>query len=153
MAVNITWETAHTACSSKEFADKLAAGGSYPSLEACIAAAQRIWWNEVDVQGWLEAFAAHPEIGDAGKGSIGRYSIKQLYVLNGYLIVTGTMSASGSTLGRCHVTPYTACAAGLTYVAGLGTLVLEMTLDQQYLQHIKDIKNAFQQLACLVWLF
>jgi 5-hydroxyisourate hydrolase/2-oxo-4-hydroxy-4-carboxy-5-ureidoimidazoline decarboxylase len=68
MAVDITWDVAHTACSSKQFADKLAAAGSYPSLEACIAAAQRIWWNEVDVQGWLEAFAAHPEIGDAGKG-------------------------------------------------------------------------------------
>jgi hypothetical protein len=68
MAVNITWDIAHTACSSKQFAEKLAAAGSYPSLEACIAAAQRIWWNEVDVQGWLEAFAAHPEIGDAGEG-------------------------------------------------------------------------------------
>lgn len=66
MAVSITWEAAHTACASKQFADKLAAPGSYPSLEACISAAQRIWWNEVDVEGWLEAFAVHPEIGDAG---------------------------------------------------------------------------------------
>lgn len=68
MAVNVPWETAHTACSSKQFAEKLVTTGPYPSVEACIAAAQRIWWNEVSVQGWLEAFAAHPEIGDAGGG-------------------------------------------------------------------------------------
>lgn len=67
MAVAVTWEGAHTACSSRRFADLLSAPGTYPSLQACIAAAERIWWNEIGVEGWLEAFAAHPEIGDAGE--------------------------------------------------------------------------------------
>lgn len=67
MAVTITWDGAYTACSSRRFADLLSAPGSYTSVHACIAAAQRIWWNELGVEGWLESFAAHPEIGDAGE--------------------------------------------------------------------------------------
>lgn len=64
--LTLTWEAAHTACASRQFADKLAAGSPYPSVEAAIQAARRIWWQDVGVEGWLEAFAAHPEIGDAG---------------------------------------------------------------------------------------
>ncbi|KAF8072742.1 hypothetical protein HT031_000402 [Scenedesmus sp. PABB004] len=66
MAVRVSWDAAFTACACRAFADALAAPGSYPSLDAVLAAAQRIWWNDVGVAGWLEAFAAHPEIGDAG---------------------------------------------------------------------------------------
>lgn len=67
MAVGVTWDAAFTACSSKRFADLLSSPGSYPTVEDCIAAAQRVWWHEVGVVDWLEAFAAHPEIGDARK--------------------------------------------------------------------------------------
>lgn len=65
-AMQVTWDAAFTACASRQFADKLSTGSPYPSMEACIAAARRIWWQDVGVEGWLEAFAAHPEIGDAG---------------------------------------------------------------------------------------
>lgn len=64
--MQVTWDAAFTACASRQFADKLSAGSPYPSMEACIAAARHIWWQDVGVEGWLEAFAAHPEIGDAG---------------------------------------------------------------------------------------
>lgn len=29
-----------------------------------VEASRSIWWNKVDIPGWLEAFAAHPRIGD-----------------------------------------------------------------------------------------
>jgi 5-hydroxyisourate hydrolase/2-oxo-4-hydroxy-4-carboxy-5-ureidoimidazoline decarboxylase len=66
MMLTVTWEAALTACASRQFADKMSAAGPYQSMEACIGTARRIWWQEVGVEGWLEAFAAHPEIGDAG---------------------------------------------------------------------------------------
>uniref|UniRef100_A0A0D9VUT3 Uncharacterized protein n=1 Tax=Leersia perrieri TaxID=77586 RepID=A0A0D9VUT3_9ORYZ len=48
---------------SRRFAAALAAASPFPSLADALLAARRIWLNEVDVNGWLEAFAAHPAIG------------------------------------------------------------------------------------------
>ncbi|KAL2630667.1 hypothetical protein R1flu_015353 [Riccia fluitans] len=36
----------------------------FSSLDDAIDAARSIWWNQVNVLGWLEAFSAHPRIGD-----------------------------------------------------------------------------------------
>jgi 5-hydroxyisourate hydrolase/2-oxo-4-hydroxy-4-carboxy-5-ureidoimidazoline decarboxylase len=65
MPVVVTWETAFTACSSRAFADQLAKSSPYDCTEAVLTAARRIWWQAVGVTGWLEAFAAHPQIGDS----------------------------------------------------------------------------------------
>ncbi|XP_040378006.1 uric acid degradation bifunctional protein TTL isoform X2 [Oryza brachyantha] len=48
---------------SRRFAAALAAASPFASLADARLAARRIWLNEVDVNGWLEAFAAHPAIG------------------------------------------------------------------------------------------
>jgi 5-hydroxyisourate hydrolase/2-oxo-4-hydroxy-4-carboxy-5-ureidoimidazoline decarboxylase len=64
MAIVVPVEVAIAACASKRFTSLLSTSSPYPDVEQVIAAAQRIWWNEVDVTGWLEAFAAHPKIGD-----------------------------------------------------------------------------------------
>ncbi|CAM0873480.1 unnamed protein product [Alopecurus aequalis] len=48
---------------SHRFAAALAAASPFASLADSLLAARRIWLNEVDVNGWLEAFAAHPAIG------------------------------------------------------------------------------------------
>lgn len=66
MVVQVSFDAAFTACASRRFAEALSAPGSYSSLESVIEAAQRIWWSNLGVQDWLEAFAAHPVIGDAG---------------------------------------------------------------------------------------
>lgn len=63
--VTVTWDDAFVACASRRFADLVAAGSPYASLDAALSAARHIWWNEVNVAGWLEAFAAHPKLGDA----------------------------------------------------------------------------------------
>ncbi|XP_051214606.1 uric acid degradation bifunctional protein TTL isoform X1 [Lolium perenne] len=47
----------------RRFAAALAAASPFASLADALLAARRIWLNEVDVNGWLEAFAAHPAIG------------------------------------------------------------------------------------------
>jgi 5-hydroxyisourate hydrolase/2-oxo-4-hydroxy-4-carboxy-5-ureidoimidazoline decarboxylase len=83
-------DDALSCCAAAQFAQRLAGGGPYGSIEDAVAAARRIWWHEVratcraaalpssrarpprrriphlqtDVPGWLEAFAAHPRIGD-----------------------------------------------------------------------------------------
>lgn len=80
-------------CSCLHWATVLAAEGPYAHVEDAIAAARKIWWHQVSlwcqlagalgsalpnlqspaappacvqtpVTGWLEAFAAHPKIGD-----------------------------------------------------------------------------------------
>ncbi|CAN6312498.1 unnamed protein product [Urochloa humidicola] len=48
---------------SCRFAAAMAAASPFASLADALLAARRIWLNEVDVNGWLEAFAAHPAIG------------------------------------------------------------------------------------------
>ncbi|XP_024372429.1 uric acid degradation bifunctional protein TTL isoform X2 [Physcomitrium patens] len=51
-------------CGSTRFAREMALRAPFSSLDLAVEAARDIWWNKVDVQGWLEAFAAHPRIGD-----------------------------------------------------------------------------------------
>lgn len=50
-------------CVSSRFAEEMAASAPFSGVEEAIAAARDIWFNKVDVVGWLEAFAAHPQIG------------------------------------------------------------------------------------------
>ncbi|KAF7824274.1 uric acid degradation bifunctional protein TTL isoform X1 [Senna tora] len=50
-------------CGSARFAKEMALASPFVSLEDAISAARDIWFNKVDVNGWLEAFSAHPQIG------------------------------------------------------------------------------------------
>nr|AKF43402.1 transthyretin-like S-allantoin synthase protein [Pelargonium transvaalense] len=52
-------------CGSTDFAKQMALISPFSSIEAAIDAARDIWFNKVDVNGWLEAFAAHPKIGES----------------------------------------------------------------------------------------
>ncbi|GMI72531.1 transthyretin-like protein, allantoin synthase [Hibiscus trionum] len=52
-------------CGSTHFAKQMAMASPFPSLDHAISIAKDIWFNKVDVIGWLEAFAAHPQIGDS----------------------------------------------------------------------------------------
>mmetsp|Transcript_26889 Transcript_26889/g.69000 ORF Transcript_26889/g.69000 Transcript_26889/m.69000 type:complete len:318 (-) Transcript_26889:18-971(-) len=51
-------------CHSEAFANGVLQRGAITGVDALLAAARSVWWNEVPVTGWLEAFAAHPRIGD-----------------------------------------------------------------------------------------
>ncbi|XWS65723.1 hypothetical protein CRYUN_Cryun05aG0138100 [Craigia yunnanensis] len=52
-------------CGSAHFAKQMALASPFPSLDHAVSAATDIWFNKVDVIGWLEAFAAHPPIGES----------------------------------------------------------------------------------------
>ena len=57
-------------CHSRRWAERVAAGRPYQDLEALRAAADRVW-TELDPADWLEAFRAHPRIGESGGRSAG----------------------------------------------------------------------------------
>nr|AKF43396.1 transthyretin-like S-allantoin synthase protein [Pelargonium exstipulatum] len=50
-------------CGSSKFAMEMASASPFETLEDAITTARHIWFNKVDVHGWLEAFEAHPQIG------------------------------------------------------------------------------------------
>ncbi|KAK4738437.1 hypothetical protein R3W88_002134 [Solanum pinnatisectum] len=50
-------------CGSTKFAKEMVVAGPFSTHQDAIHAARNIWFNKVDVNGWLEAFAAHPQIG------------------------------------------------------------------------------------------
>jgi OHCU decarboxylase len=50
-------------CASRRWAAAVAAGRPYPSAGALHQAAERSWWS-LEPADWLEAFAAHPRIGE-----------------------------------------------------------------------------------------
>ncbi|KAJ8748340.1 hypothetical protein K2173_001759 [Erythroxylum novogranatense] len=52
-------------CGSSEFAKQMAMASPFASLDLAVAAARDIWFNKVNVNGWLQAFSAHPQIGQS----------------------------------------------------------------------------------------
>ncbi|WCJ38755.1 5-hydroxyisourate hydrolase [Euphorbia peplus] len=52
-------------CGSTKFAEEMSKACPFNSFEEAIAAANNIWFNEVNVHGWLEAFSSHPQIGQS----------------------------------------------------------------------------------------
>lgn len=50
-------------CGSTKFAKEMAAASPFPSYHRALTVAKHIWFNIVDVNGWLQAFSAHPSIG------------------------------------------------------------------------------------------
>ncbi|KAL6513512.1 hypothetical protein OROGR_020998 [Orobanche gracilis] len=51
-------------CGSLKFAQEMVSAGPFLNYQEALEAAKDIWFNKVDVNGWLEAFAAHPQIGE-----------------------------------------------------------------------------------------
>ncbi|KAL9228792.1 hypothetical protein vseg_004333 [Gypsophila vaccaria] len=56
-------------CGTTSFALKMAELSPFSTLDDAVLAASDIWFNKVDVCGWLEAFSAHPQIGKLSSGS------------------------------------------------------------------------------------
>lgn len=56
-------------CGSRRFAEEMEKACPFPSLEEAIVAARDIWFNKVNVNGWLQAFSVHPQIGHSSPSS------------------------------------------------------------------------------------
>jgi 2-oxo-4-hydroxy-4-carboxy-5-ureidoimidazoline decarboxylase len=54
-------------CDSARWARLMAVARPFPSADAMAVAADAIWWS-LEPADWLEAFAAHPRIGETGGG-------------------------------------------------------------------------------------
>ncbi|XAR63324.1 Hydroxyisourate hydrolase [Bertholletia excelsa] len=52
-------------CGSTRFAKEMVSAAPFSSYDEAVDTAREIWFNKVDVHGWLEAFAAHPQIGQS----------------------------------------------------------------------------------------
>uniref|UniRef100_A0A1J3F959 Uric acid degradation bifunctional protein TTL n=1 Tax=Noccaea caerulescens TaxID=107243 RepID=A0A1J3F959_NOCCA len=63
MAMEIGEDEWKVCCGSSDFAKLMVKASPFSSLESSIDAARDIWFNQVNVSAWLEAFAAHPQIG------------------------------------------------------------------------------------------
>lgn len=62
-------------CGSTKFAKEMAVAARFANLEQALQLARQIWFHNVDVNGWLEAFAAHPQIGQTSSASKSEASI------------------------------------------------------------------------------
>jgi OHCU decarboxylase len=60
-------QTLRACCGSRRWAVGVAAGRPYPLPEALLAAGEEIWWR-LEAEDWLQAFAAHPRIGEGAPG-------------------------------------------------------------------------------------
>ena len=52
-------------CGSRRWASEMAGRRPFADADALAAAADEVWWK-LDPEDWLEAFAAHPRIGERG---------------------------------------------------------------------------------------
>ncbi|RDX71478.1 Uric acid degradation bifunctional protein TTL, partial [Mucuna pruriens] len=57
-------------CGSTKFAKDMALASPFVSLQHAVSVARGVWFNNVDVNGWLQAFAAHPQIGHTHSPSV-----------------------------------------------------------------------------------
>lgn len=65
MSPFLTQDEIFTCCACQSYASALATTMQViDSVDQVIEASRRLWWNETPVTGWLEAFGAHPKIGD-----------------------------------------------------------------------------------------
>lgn len=57
-------------CGSTKFAKDMASASPFSSLQHAVSVARDVWFNNVDVNGWLQAFSAHPQIGQTHSPSV-----------------------------------------------------------------------------------
>eukprot|EP00249_Psilotum_nudum_P012927 c24052_g1_i2 orf=328-1383(+) len=61
---NFTLDDFSACCGSRKFAAEMVKAAPFSSLSQAVEASRSIWWNKVDIPGWLEAFSCHSWIGD-----------------------------------------------------------------------------------------
>lgn len=67
-----------TCCGSRAWAGRMTQGRPYRDAGDLLETADRVWWS-LDREDWLEAFAAHPRIGEkkTGDDRSGRWSVQE----------------------------------------------------------------------------
>ncbi|KAE9611143.1 putative hydroxyisourate hydrolase, 2-oxo-4-hydroxy-4-carboxy-5-ureidoimidazoline decarboxylase [Lupinus albus] len=57
-------------CGSTRFGKEMVLASPFSSLQQSISIARHIWFNNVDVNAWLQAFSSHPQIGQSHSPSL-----------------------------------------------------------------------------------
>ncbi|KAL5172249.1 Uric acid degradation bifunctional protein TTL [Glycine soja] len=57
-------------CGSTKFAKEMASASPFRSFQDAVSVAKGVWFNSVDVNGWLQAFSAHRQIGQTHAPSV-----------------------------------------------------------------------------------
>ncbi|KAG5054648.1 hypothetical protein JHK85_007158 [Glycine max] len=69
-------------CGSTKFAKEMASASPFGSLQDAVSVARDVWFNSVDVNGWLQAFSAHPQIGQSHAPSVASEASAQFSTSN-----------------------------------------------------------------------
>lgn len=80
-------------CGSEKWAERVAAARPFEDMRELLLTADHVWWS-LDSPDWLEAFGAHPKIGEkqaAAPSTSGSWAAEEQ---------RGASSASGETLGE-----------------------------------------------------
>nr|GMD29764.1 uric acid degradation bifunctional protein TTL isoform X1 [Ipomoea batatas] len=87
-------------CGSTRFAKEMAAAAPFSDCDAAVVAARDIWFNKVDVNGWLEAFSAHPQIGQLPSQNHKSPAFAQLFPSGLYLSDNPLISLFGARVSN-----------------------------------------------------
>lgn len=63
--ISLSQDSLFACCSAKAFAAKLFAAGPFTDIQSLLGRARNCWWHELTLIDWLEAFDAHPKIGES----------------------------------------------------------------------------------------
>ncbi|KAG4940685.1 hypothetical protein JHK84_044822 [Glycine max] len=69
-------------CGSTKFAKEMASASPFRSFQDAVSVAKGVWFNSVDVNGWLQAFSAHPQIGQTHAPSVASEASAQFSTSN-----------------------------------------------------------------------
>jgi allantoicase len=96
---------------STPFAQALCAARPFASVRDLLLAADRAWWA-LDASAWLEAFAAHPRLGDKGEGA-GAFA-KASATEQAALVQSAELSRLNQTYAEKFGFVFILCASGKT---------------------------------------
>lgn len=121
-----------TCCGSRAWAKLLAIRRPFPDEEALLAAADEVWWS-LSPDDWLEAFRAHPRIGER-QAEAGQTEREQAWSAREQAGVAAAAEETRAALARGnreyeerfgHI--YIVCAAGRSAAELLDTLRSRLT--------------------------
>ena len=96
-------------CGSRQWADRMVAGRPYADDAALLDAADRAWWA-LERGDWLEAFRAHPRIGERGADA---WSVREQSGVDGAAADTRSRLVRGNeAYERRFGHVYLVCATG-----------------------------------------
>ncbi len=131
-------------CGSREWARRMSALQPFSGAEEMLAAADRVWWN-LSREDWLEAFAAHPRIGE--KTSDARASREQAGVRGARETTLDLLAALNRKYEARFGYIYIVCAPGKSADEMLG--ILEARLNNPAEEEIRVAAEQQRQITAL----